>query len=165
MFEQQLDYDSRVVQRRLYQKSLLEIALPPLLSKMDSKYKTVSETHRWPEAACLRLSHCTQYKSDAWLLFVQELQQFEQYIFSDYSSFILVHNVYDDILRTICQKEVDRGKPTHMQAHLLPLVTRPVLSTQPMQQINSNPWFAVQSQSVTYISSCNMSLLKVQTCH
>ncbi|XP_043990072.1 protein Niban 1-like [Gambusia affinis] len=74
----QLDYDSRVVQRRLYQKSLLEIALPPLLSKMDSKYKT-------------------------------ELQQFEQYIFSDYSSFILVHNVYDDILRTICQKEVDRA--------------------------------------------------------
>ncbi|XP_027875640.1 protein Niban-like [Xiphophorus couchianus] len=74
----QLDYDSRVVQRRLYQKSLLEIALPSLLSKMDSKYKT-------------------------------ELQQFEQYIFSDYSSFILVHNVYDDILRNILQKEIHRA--------------------------------------------------------
>ncbi|XP_007565182.1 protein Niban [Poecilia formosa] len=74
----QLDYDSRVVQRRLYQESLLEIALPSLLSKMDSKYKT-------------------------------ELQQFEQYIFSDYSSFILVHNVYDDILRNILQREIHRA--------------------------------------------------------
>ncbi|XP_054889144.1 protein Niban 1-like [Poeciliopsis prolifica] len=71
----QLDYDSRVVQKRLIQKSLMEITLPPLLSKMDSKYKT-------------------------------ELQQFEQYIFSDFSSFILVHNVYDNILTDILQKEI-----------------------------------------------------------
>ncbi|KAM4727895.1 protein Niban 1-like [Anableps anableps] len=71
----QLDYDSRVVQRRLYQEALLEITLPSLIRRMDSKYKT-------------------------------ELQQFEQYIFSDYSSFILVHNVYEDILRNILHKEI-----------------------------------------------------------
>ncbi|XP_047446703.1 protein Niban 1-like [Mugil cephalus] len=72
----QLDYDSRVVQRRLYQEALLEITQPSLIRRMDSKWKT-------------------------------ELQQFEQYIFSDYSSFILVHNVYDDILRNILSKEIE----------------------------------------------------------
>ncbi|XP_038127393.1 protein Niban 1-like [Cyprinodon tularosa] len=71
----QLDYDSRVLQRRLYQEALLEITLPSLVSRMDSKYKT-------------------------------ELEQFEQYIFSDYSSFILVHNVYDDVLRNILVREI-----------------------------------------------------------
>ncbi|KAF7222819.1 protein Niban 1 [Nothobranchius furzeri] len=71
----QLDYDSRVVKRRLYQEALLEITLPSLVRRMDSKWKT-------------------------------ELQQFEQYIFSDYSSFILVHNVYDDVLRSILRKEI-----------------------------------------------------------
>ncbi|XP_035489511.2 protein Niban 1 [Scophthalmus maximus] len=72
----QLDYDSRVVQRRLYQEALLEITLPALARRMDSKWKT-------------------------------ELQQFEQYIFSDYSSFILVQNVYDDVLRTILSTEIE----------------------------------------------------------
>ncbi|XP_074506252.1 protein Niban 1-like [Sebastes fasciatus] len=72
----QLDYDSRVVQRRLYQEALLEITLPALTSKMDNKLKS-------------------------------ELQQFEQYIFSDYSSFILVQNVYDDVLRNILRKEIE----------------------------------------------------------
>ncbi|XP_070775445.1 protein Niban 1-like [Enoplosus armatus] len=72
----QLDHDSRVVQRRLYQEALLEITLPALTRRMDSRWKT-------------------------------ELQQFEQYIFSDYSSFILVHNVYDDVLRDIPSKEIE----------------------------------------------------------
>ncbi|XP_049455149.1 protein Niban 1-like [Epinephelus fuscoguttatus] len=72
----QLDYDSRVVQRRLYEEALLGITLPALTMKMDSKWKS-------------------------------ELQQFEQYIFSDYSSFILVHNVYDDVLRNILSKEIE----------------------------------------------------------
>ncbi|XP_028450152.1 protein Niban [Perca flavescens] len=72
----QLDYDSRVVQRRLYQEALLEITLPALTRKMDNKWKS-------------------------------ELQQFEQYIFSDYSSFILVHNIYDDVLRNILSKEIE----------------------------------------------------------
>ncbi|XP_075935122.1 protein Niban 1-like [Anarhichas minor] len=72
----QLDYDSRVVQRRLYQEALLEITLPALTRKMDSKW-------------------------------ISELQQFEQYIFSDYSSFILVHNVYDDLLRKMLSKEIE----------------------------------------------------------
>ncbi|XP_040911960.1 protein Niban 1-like isoform X2 [Toxotes jaculatrix] len=72
----QLDYDSRVVQRRLYQKDLLEITLPTLTRKMDNKWKT-------------------------------ELEQFEQFIFSDYSSFILVHNVYDDVLRNLLSKEIE----------------------------------------------------------
>ncbi|XP_049889643.1 protein Niban 1-like isoform X1 [Epinephelus moara] len=72
----QLDYDSRVVQRRLYKEALLGITLPALTRKMDSKWKS-------------------------------ELQQFEQYIFSDYSSFILVHNVYDDVLRNILSKEIE----------------------------------------------------------
>ncbi|XP_026169956.1 protein Niban 1-like [Mastacembelus armatus] len=72
----QLDYDSRVVQRRLYEEALLEITLPTLTRRMDNKWKT-------------------------------EQQQFEQYIFSDYSSFILVHNVYDDVLRKILSKEIE----------------------------------------------------------
>ncbi|MEQ2290835.1 hypothetical protein AMECASPLE_007059, partial [Ameca splendens] len=71
----QLDYDSRVVQRQLYQEALLEITLPSVISRMDQKCKS-------------------------------ELQQFEQYIFSDYSSFILIHNVCDDILRNILHKEI-----------------------------------------------------------
>ncbi|KAI4809979.1 hypothetical protein KUCAC02_018829 [Chaenocephalus aceratus] len=66
----QLDYDSRVVQRRLYQDAVLQITLPTLSRNMDSKWK-------------------------------RELQQFEQFIFSDYSNFILVQNVYDDVLRNI----------------------------------------------------------------
>ncbi|KAM3865910.1 protein Niban 1-like [Diretmus argenteus] len=73
----QLDHDSRVVQRRLYQEALLEITLPALTRDMDNTWKP-------------------------------ELQQFEQYIFSDYSSFILVHNVYDDMLRDILSKEIER---------------------------------------------------------
>ncbi|XP_029971770.1 protein Niban-like [Salarias fasciatus] len=71
----QLDYDSRVVQRRLYEEALLEIALPCLTRQMDNKWKT-------------------------------ELQQFEQYIFSDNSSFILVQNIYNDALRTILSEEI-----------------------------------------------------------
>ncbi|KAE8291412.1 Protein Niban [Larimichthys crocea] len=72
----QLDYDSRVVQKRLYQEALLEITLPALTRRTDNKWKA-------------------------------ELQQFEQYIFSDYSSFILVHNIYDDVLRSILSKEIE----------------------------------------------------------
>ncbi|KAM7401358.1 hypothetical protein PAMA_005516 [Pampus argenteus] len=72
----QLDYDSRVVQRRLYQGALLEITWPALTKGMDSKWKS-------------------------------EFQQFEQYIFSDYSNFILVQNVYDDVLRNILSKEIE----------------------------------------------------------
>ncbi|XP_034468896.1 protein Niban 1-like isoform X2 [Hippoglossus hippoglossus] len=72
----QLDYDSRVVQRRLYQEALLEITLPALTRRMDIKWKT-------------------------------ELQQFEQYIFSDYSSFILIHNVHEDVLRNILSTEIE----------------------------------------------------------
>ncbi|CAN9503425.1 unnamed protein product [Ophioblennius macclurei] len=71
----QLDYDSRVVQRKLYEEALLEIALPGLTRRMDSKWKT-------------------------------ELKQFEQYIFSDYSSFILVQNIYNDTLRNIVREEI-----------------------------------------------------------
>uniref|UniRef100_A0A3Q0QPR8 Niban 1/2/3 domain-containing protein n=1 Tax=Amphilophus citrinellus TaxID=61819 RepID=A0A3Q0QPR8_AMPCI len=41
----QLDYDSRVVQRRLYEEALLEITLPTLTRKMDSKWKTVGRPH------------------------------------------------------------------------------------------------------------------------
>lgn len=48
---------------------------------------------------------------------VQELQQFEQYIFSDYSSFILVHNVYDDVLRNLLSQEIDTGKQQHTNKH------------------------------------------------
>ncbi|XP_034071374.1 protein Niban 1-like [Gymnodraco acuticeps] len=72
----QLDYDSRVVQRRLYQDAVLQITLPTLSRNMDSKWK-------------------------------RELQQFEQFIFSDYSNFILVQNVYDDVLRNILSKEIE----------------------------------------------------------
>uniref|UniRef100_A0A3P9LD71 Niban 1/2/3 domain-containing protein n=1 Tax=Oryzias latipes TaxID=8090 RepID=A0A3P9LD71_ORYLA len=72
----QLDYDSRVVQRRLYEEALLEITLPALTRRMDSSWKT-------------------------------ELQQFEQYIFSDYSSFIVVQNIYDDVLRNLLSKETE----------------------------------------------------------
>ncbi|XP_037837931.1 protein Niban 1 isoform X2 [Kryptolebias marmoratus] len=72
----QLDHDSRVVQRRLYLEALLNVTLPSLTRRMDSKWKT-------------------------------ELQQFEQYIFSDYSSFILVQNVYSDVLRNILSKEIE----------------------------------------------------------
>ncbi|XP_035026225.2 protein Niban 1 [Hippoglossus stenolepis] len=72
----QLDYDSRVVQRRLYQEALLEITLPALTRRMDIKWKT-------------------------------ELQQFEQYISSDYSSFILIHNVHEDVLRNILSTEIE----------------------------------------------------------
>ncbi|KAG8013849.1 Protein Niban [Nibea albiflora] len=53
----QLDYDSRVVQKRLYQEALLEITLPALTRRTDNKWKA-------------------------------ELQQFEQYIFSDYSTLL-----------------------------------------------------------------------------
>ncbi|XP_069029323.1 LOW QUALITY PROTEIN: protein Niban 1-like [Embiotoca jacksoni] len=73
----QLDYDSRVVQRRLYEEALLEITLPSLSRRMDSSWRT-------------------------------ELQQFEQFIFSDYGSFIVVRNVYEDVLRNILRKEIER---------------------------------------------------------
>ncbi|CAK6969418.1 protein Niban 1-like [Scomber scombrus] len=72
----QLDYDSRVVQRRIYEEALLEITHPALTKGMHSKWKS-------------------------------EFEQFEQYIFSDYCSFILVHNVYDDVLRNILSKEIE----------------------------------------------------------
>ncbi|XP_067460983.1 protein Niban 1-like isoform X1 [Thunnus thynnus] len=72
----QLDYDSRIVQRRIYEEALLEITRPALTRGMDKKWKS-------------------------------EFQQFEQYIFADYSSFILVHNVYDDVLRNILSKEIE----------------------------------------------------------
>lgn len=110
VFEQQLDYDSRVLQRRLYQEALQEITLPSLVSRMDSKYKTVRDTHhrKAPDFTTL-IAHILKSK----YLFVQELEQFEQYIFSDYSSFILVHNVYDDVLRNILVREVTTGKDTH----------------------------------------------------
>lgn len=47
---------------------------------------------------------------DCLVFCVQELQQFEQYIFADYSSFILVHNIYDDVLKTILSKQIETGK-------------------------------------------------------
>ena len=41
--EQQLDYDSRVVQRRIYEEALLEITHPALTKGMHSKWKSVSQ--------------------------------------------------------------------------------------------------------------------------
>ncbi|XP_028296610.1 protein Niban-like isoform X2 [Gouania willdenowi] len=73
----QLDYDSRVVQRRLYQEALQDITLPFLTKTMDRRWRT-------------------------------DLQQFEQYIFSDYSSFILVENIYEDVLRNILNTEIEK---------------------------------------------------------
>uniref|UniRef100_A0A8C6SJM5 Niban 1/2/3 domain-containing protein n=1 Tax=Neogobius melanostomus TaxID=47308 RepID=A0A8C6SJM5_9GOBI len=73
----QLDYDSRLVQKRLYEEALLQIALPTLSRRVDSTWKT-------------------------------ELQPFEQYIFSDFSSFILVQNVYEDVLRGILNNEIQK---------------------------------------------------------
>ncbi|KAK7945370.1 hypothetical protein WMY93_001098 [Mugilogobius chulae] len=73
----QLDYDSRLVQKRLYEEALLQITLPTLAQRVDSSWKN-------------------------------ELQQFEQYIFSDFSSFILVQNVYQDVLRNILSQEIQK---------------------------------------------------------
>ncbi|XP_034039388.1 protein Niban 1-like [Thalassophryne amazonica] len=73
----QLDHDSRLVQRRLYEEMLLEISLPAVTRRTDQTWKT-------------------------------ELQQFEQYIFSDYSNFVLVQNVYDDVLKDILSKEIEK---------------------------------------------------------
>lgn len=53
---------------------------------------------------------CRTWETTDWGLCVQELQQFEQYIFSDYSDLILVQNVYDDVLRSILRKEIETGK-------------------------------------------------------
>lgn len=74
----QLDYDSRLVQKRLYEDALLQITLPTLTQRMDRTWRT-------------------------------ELQQFEQYIFSDFTSFILVQNVYEDVLRAILSKEIEKA--------------------------------------------------------
>ncbi len=124
--EQQLDYDSRVVQRRLYQEALLEITLPALTRRMDSKWKSVGQIHLCSLSVPLSLIYLNTH-TDLFILCVtaiqsvlqsvtfsvQELKQYEQYIFSDYSSFILVHNVYDDVLQNILRKEIETGKDTH----------------------------------------------------
>ncbi|XP_072297872.1 protein Niban 1-like [Eucyclogobius newberryi] len=72
----QLDYDSRLVQKRLYEEALLQITLPTLIRRVDSAWKN--------------------------------LQQFEQYIFADFSNFILVQNVYQDVLRNILTEEIHK---------------------------------------------------------
>ncbi|XP_033839009.1 protein Niban 1-like isoform X2 [Periophthalmus magnuspinnatus] len=73
----QLDYDSRLVQKRLYEEALLQITLPNLTRRLDSSWRN-------------------------------ELQQFEQYIFSDFSNFILVQNLYQDVLRNILTQEIQK---------------------------------------------------------
>ncbi|KAJ0059221.1 hypothetical protein NL108_009581 [Boleophthalmus pectinirostris] len=73
----QLDYDSRLVQKRLYEEALLQITLPTLTRRVDSSWKN-------------------------------ELQQFEQYIFSDFSSFLLVQNVYQDVLTNLLTQEIQK---------------------------------------------------------
>lgn len=109
MYEQQLDYDSRVVQRRLYQEALLEITLPALARRMDSKWRTVGPKYHFsPSNRLISATLIHRYLNCVFCL--QELQQFEQYIFSDYSSFILVQNVYDDVLRTILSTEIETGE-------------------------------------------------------
>uniref|UniRef100_A0AAV2JSX7 Niban 1/2/3 domain-containing protein n=1 Tax=Knipowitschia caucasica TaxID=637954 RepID=A0AAV2JSX7_KNICA len=73
----QLDYDSRLVQRRLYKEVLLRITLPTLSQRLHGSWKN-------------------------------ELQQFEQYIFSDFSSFILVQNIYQDVLSGILSQDIQK---------------------------------------------------------
>lgn len=43
-------------------------------------------------------------------MYYQELPKFEQYIFADYSNFISVENVYEDIIQQILEKDVSMGK-------------------------------------------------------
>lgn len=46
MCEQQLDYDSKVVQKKFYHDALLEITLPVVIKRMDNKWRTVGGTIR-----------------------------------------------------------------------------------------------------------------------
>uniref|UniRef100_A0A8C6SM45 PH domain-containing protein n=1 Tax=Neogobius melanostomus TaxID=47308 RepID=A0A8C6SM45_9GOBI len=114
--EQQLDYDSRLVQKRLYEEALLQIALPTLSRRVDSTWKT-------------------------------ELQPFEQYIFSDFSSFILVQNVYEDVLRGILNNEIQK---VHWVVHfILKEIAAPVIVvTQEINDSSTADTLEIQSKPV-----------------
>lgn len=61
-------------------------------------------------------------------LFLQELQNFEQFIFADYTNFVQVENVYENILLNLLYNEVNKGKHSfeclrHMNNFKIPTST------------------------------------------
>ncbi|XP_052358147.1 protein Niban 1-like, partial [Oncorhynchus keta] len=75
----QYDHDSSTVRKRIFQEALVDITLPAIRRNLAPAHKPV-----W------------------------DLQKLDQYIFADYTNFINVENVYEDILLNILTIEVDK---------------------------------------------------------
>nr|XP_046178054.1 protein Niban 1-like [Oncorhynchus gorbuscha]XP_046178055.1 protein Niban 1-like [Oncorhynchus gorbuscha] len=73
----QYDHDSSTVRKRIFQKALVDIALPAIRRNLAPAHKP-------------------------------DLQKLDQYIFADYTNFIKVENIYEDILLNILTIEVDK---------------------------------------------------------
>ncbi|KAF7654530.1 hypothetical protein LDENG_00068550 [Lucifuga dentata] len=83
----------------------MERAKERVLKQLEHDSRVVQR--RLCEEALLEITlpALTRSLDNAWKT---ELQQFEQYIFSDYSSFILVHNIYADVLRDVLSQEIEK---------------------------------------------------------
>ncbi|RXM28361.1 Protein Niban [Acipenser ruthenus] len=88
--QQQYDYDSSTLRKKLFQEALVEITMPTIQKSLAPNCKP-------------------------------ELQRFEQYIFADYTNFIQVEHVYEEIILQTLLSEIDKvvKEAANMKKHNL----------------------------------------------
>lgn len=112
---QKFDYDSSTVRKKFFREALLQITIPFLLKKLAPTCKGV----RGAGLGCREglstpvegLEHpfppsCRAEPPLPW----QELAKFQELIFEDFASFILVENTYEEVVLQSVMKDIMQGR-------------------------------------------------------
>lgn len=115
---QKYDYDSSTVRKKFFREALLQITIPFLLKKLAPTCKGV----RGGEQRSVEgLRHPSRIPRDRDLpvphpadrpLPPQELAKFQELIFEDFASFILVENTYEEVVLQSVMKDIMQGRET-----------------------------------------------------
>lgn len=113
---QKFDYDSSTVRKKFFREALLQITIPFLLKKLAPTCKGV----RGQSLGCetgpptpveglehpSHPSHWAELPLPPW----QELARFQELIFEDFASFILVENTYEEVVLQSVMKDIMQGR-------------------------------------------------------
>uniref|UniRef100_A0A8C9Z720 Niban apoptosis regulator 2a n=1 Tax=Sander lucioperca TaxID=283035 RepID=A0A8C9Z720_SANLU len=91
------DYDSSTVRKKFFRESLLQIIIPYMLQQLSPSCSPVSSTQH-------SLKSPSQLKIPP--LPPQELPRFEELIFEDFSRFLLVENMFEEVVLQSVSKDI-----------------------------------------------------------
>lgn len=123
---QKFDYDSSTVRKCFFREALLQIFIPYILKQLNPCFVSVSTSpslfpRTWKiNNAHLAFCFCNKEKHCDWFIVVcswfhsslkhQELPRFEELIFEDFSHFILVENIFEEVVLQSVMKDIIMGQ-------------------------------------------------------